>query len=91
MVLTEPACIADELVCVLQYWEVIILEHGYMRCTVNATSLSCEVGTACSLLVVVHHHVCCTAIATALFWEVPGCTGARRFWLWTCARPKPLQ
>lgn len=24
------------------YWEVIILEHGYMRCTANATSLSCE-------------------------------------------------
>ena len=49
-VLTKPACIAEELVCALQYWEVIILEHGYMRCTVSATSLTCEVGAACCLL-----------------------------------------
>ena len=39
-----------------------------MRCTVSATSLTCEVGAACCLLpaVVVHHHWWCTTTGGAL-------------------------
>ena len=26
------------------YWDKIVLEHGYSRCTANQTTLTCEVG-----------------------------------------------
>ena len=29
------------------YWDKIVLEHGYSRCLANMTTLSCEVGPSC--------------------------------------------
>ena len=26
------------------YWDKIVLEHGYSRCSANQTTLTCEVG-----------------------------------------------